>query len=60
MRAAFPLTEGAEFSLEIDPNEIDEARMDALTEAGLTRASIGVQDFDPRIQQVISHEQARR
>ncbi|MTH77396.1 oxygen-independent coproporphyrinogen III oxidase [Paracoccus aestuariivivens] len=56
--SAFPLAEGAEFSVEIDPNEIDEARMDALAEAGLTRASIGVQDFDPEIQKVIGREQS--
>lgn len=55
---AFPLAEGAEFSVEIDPNEIDEARMDALAEAGLTRASIGVQDFDPEIQKTIGREQS--
>lgn len=55
---AFPLAEGAEFSVEIDPNEIDEARMDALAESGMTRASIGVQDFDPEIQKVIGREQS--
>lgn len=55
---AFPLAPGAEFSVEIDPNEIDEARMDALAEAGLTRASIGVQDFDPAIQATIGREQS--
>lgn len=55
---AFPLAEGAEFSVEIDPNEIDEARMDALAESGLTRASIGVQDFDPEIQKTIGREQS--
>lgn len=55
---AFPLAEGAEFSVEIDPNEIDEPRMDALAEAGLTRASIGVQDFDPEIQKVIGRMQS--
>ena len=55
---AFPLAEGAEFSVEIDPNEIDDARMDALAESGLTRASIGVQDFDPEIQKVIGREQS--
>ncbi len=55
---AFPLAEGAEFSVEIDPNEIDDARMDALAEAGLTRASIGVQDFDPEIQKIIGREQS--
>ncbi|WP_312526869.1 oxygen-independent coproporphyrinogen III oxidase [Paracoccus sp. (in: a-proteobacteria)] len=55
---AFPLEEGAEFSVEIDPNEIDEARMNALAEAGLTRASIGVQDFDPEIQKIIGRDQS--
>ena len=55
--SAFPLAEGAEFSVEIDPSEIDEPRMDALAAAGLTRASIGIQDFDPEIQRVIGREQ---
>ena len=53
-----PLAEGGEFSVEIDPNEIDEPRMDALARAGLTRASIGVQDFDPAIQAMIGREQS--
>ena len=48
----------ARSSVEIDPNEIDDARMDALAESGLTRASIGVQDFDPEIQKVIGREQS--
>ena len=55
---AFPLDDGAEFSVEIDPNEIDPGRMDALAAAGLTRASIGVQDFDPMIQKAIGREQS--
>lgn len=54
---AFPFSEGAEFSVEIDPNEIDDARMDALAAAGMTRASIGVQDFNPDIQAIIGREQ---
>jgi oxygen-independent coproporphyrinogen-3 oxidase len=58
IRAAFPFAEGAEFSVEIDPNEIDDARLDALAAAGMTRASIGVQDFDPEIQKVIGREQS--
>ena len=53
-----PLAEGGEFSVEIDPNEIDEARLDALTQAGLTRASVGVQDFDPEIQGIIGRDQS--
>lgn len=56
--SAFPLAPGGEFSVEIDPNEIDAARMDALARAGLNRASIGVQDFDPDIQRSIGREQS--
>jgi oxygen-independent coproporphyrinogen III oxidase len=52
-----PLAEGAEFSVEIDPNEIDGPRLDALAEAGMNRASIGVQDFDPEIQSIIGRDQ---
>ena len=54
---AVPLAEGAEFSVEIDPNEVDDARLDALAAAGMNRASIGVQDFDPLIQAAIGREQ---
>lgn len=53
-----PLAEGGEFSVEIDPNEIDAARLDALAAAGMNRASIGVQDFDPEIQKTIGREQS--
>lgn len=56
--AVAPLAEDAEFSVEIDPNEIDAARLDALTEAGMNRASIGVQDFDSRIQATIGRDQS--
>jgi oxygen-independent coproporphyrinogen-3 oxidase len=55
---AVPMGDGAEFSVEIDPNEIDEARLDALAAAGMNRASIGVQDFDPDIQKTIGREQS--
>ncbi len=53
-----PFADGAEFSVEIDPNELDEARLDALAGAGMTRASIGVQDFDPEIQKTIGRIQS--
>ncbi len=52
-----PMAEGGEFSVEIDPNEIDDDRMDALVAAGMNRASIGVQDFDPKIQETIGRIQ---
>lgn len=53
-----PMADGGEFSVEIDPNEIDDARLDALAEAGMNRASIGVQDFDPEIQDIIGRDQS--
>lgn len=55
---AAPLAEGAEFSVEIDPNEIDGPRLDALIAAGMNRASIGIQDFDPEIQATIGRLQS--
>ncbi len=55
--AAIPLGQDAEFSVEIDPNEIDGPRLDALAEAGMNRASIGVQDFDEDIQKIIGRDQ---
>ncbi|MVO15204.1 oxygen-independent coproporphyrinogen III oxidase [Parasedimentitalea huanghaiensis] len=53
-----PFAPDAEFSVEIDPNEIDEARLDALAAAGMNRASIGVQDFDDEIQKTIGRIQS--
>lgn len=52
-----PMAEGGEFSVEIDPNEIDDARLDALVASGMNRASIGVQDFDLEIQKAIGRDQ---
>ncbi|KAA9006072.1 oxygen-independent coproporphyrinogen III oxidase [Histidinibacterium aquaticum] len=52
-----PWARDAEFSVEIDPTEIDEARLAVLAGAGMTRASIGVQDFDPEVQAAIGRHQ---
>jgi len=54
----FSFARGAEFSVEIDPNEVDDDRLDALAAAGMNRASIGIQDFDPKIQKTIGREQS--
>ncbi|ENN84663.1 coproporphyrinogen oxidase III [Rhizobium freirei PRF 81] len=48
----------ASVSIEIDPNDMDEARLDALARVGTTRASLGIQDFDPRVQKAINREQS--
>lgn len=57
LREAFALVPEVEFSVELDPNDMDEARFDAWAAAGMTRASIGVQDFDPQVQAAINRIQ---
>lgn len=55
--ARLPRTSDVEISVEIDPTELDDSRLDALVAAGITRASLGVQDFDPRVQAAIGRVQ---
>ncbi|MCW5719632.1 MAG: oxygen-independent coproporphyrinogen III oxidase [Devosia sp.] len=54
----FTIAANAEISIEIDPNDLNDGRYDAMAEFGLTRASIGVQDFDPRVQKAINRLQS--
>ncbi|MBP7002654.1 oxygen-independent coproporphyrinogen III oxidase [Amaricoccus sp.] len=58
IRAAIPPADTLEFSVEIDPTQVDRARIAALAEEGMTRASLGVQDFDPLVQQAIGRLQS--
>ncbi|SEL03683.1 oxygen-independent coproporphyrinogen-3 oxidase [Roseovarius nanhaiticus] len=58
LEARIPRAPGAEISVEVDPTEIDDARLDALADAGVTRASLGVQDFDPKVQAAIGRIQS--
>lgn len=53
-----PLARDLQFSVEIDPTEVDAPRIEALIDAGMTRASIGVQDFDPVVQDAIGRAQS--
>ncbi len=57
LRARFQLADDAEVAVEFDPRETTEAYVAALAEAGVNRASIGVQDFDPEVQQAINRDQ---
>ncbi|MER9147130.1 oxygen-independent coproporphyrinogen III oxidase [Mesorhizobium opportunistum] len=58
LRNSFAFLPGAKISVEIEPNDMDDARLDALAEIGTTRASLGVQDFDPKVQKAINREQS--
>ncbi len=57
LRQHFSFAKDAEISVEMDPNDLTEAKYDALAEIGVTRASLGVQDFDPKVQSAINREQ---
>lgn len=56
--ALFRPVAGFEFAVEIDPRDTGFDRIAALAKAGLTRASIGVQDFDPLVQRAINRMQS--
>lgn len=58
IRRVFSIAPDSEFAVEVDPRGMDEARITALAEGGLTRVSVGVQDFDPAVQAKINREQS--
>lgn len=58
LAASFHIADDVQISIEIDPNDLNDGRYDAMAQFGLTRASIGVQDFDPRVQKAINRIQS--
>jgi len=54
----FPLTQQSEHAVEIDPRTCDAAIVETLAMAGVGRASLGVQDFDPQVQEAIGRVQS--
>lgn len=58
LRGEFRFSADAAISVEIDPNDITEEKLDALASIGLTRASLGIQDFDERVQKAINRDQS--
>lgn len=57
LRAAFDVSDDAEFAVEIDPRDITPEKLDAFVAAGLNRASLGLQDADPEVQTAINRIQ---
>ncbi len=49
----FNMVAGGERAIEIDPRTVDASRLDALAGMGFNRLSLGVQDFDPKVQQAV-------
>ena len=48
-----------EYSIEVDPRETDDHTIALLRELGFNRLSLGVQDFDPQVQQAVNRIQSR-
>jgi oxygen-independent coproporphyrinogen-3 oxidase len=49
--------DSGEYSIEIDPREIDRETLQVLRSIGFNRISLGVQDFDPKVQQAVNRIQ---
>jgi oxygen-independent coproporphyrinogen-3 oxidase len=57
LRARFDFDGASEVAIEIDPRTLEPEMIAALGEGGVTRASLGVQSFDPVVQRAINRVQ---
>jgi oxygen-independent coproporphyrinogen-3 oxidase len=57
LREEFHFEGSAEISIEVDPREIELDMLDHLRQEGFNRLSIGVQDFNKEVQQLVNREQ---
>ena len=57
LRENFNFAEQGEYSLEIDPRKIDLSLLEVLKDVGFNRISLGVQDFNKAVQQMVNRDQ---
>jgi oxygen-independent coproporphyrinogen III oxidase len=57
LRSRFAFSPDAEISIELDPRHVDGELVDALAAGGISRVSLGVQDFNPHVQKAIGRVQ---
>ena len=53
IRRNFVLADGGEYSIEVDPRTVNDARLAHLRALGFNRLSFGVQDFDEEVQKAV-------
>lgn len=58
LERSFGIRSTAEIAVEIDPRTLALEHVEALAASGLNRASLGVQDFDPKVQKTINRIQS--
>jgi len=59
IRSQFKVAGDVEGGVEIDPRRLTREHLEALRAAGFNRASLGVQDFDPRVQLAVHRLQPK-
>lgn len=59
IRKHFKFSDDIEAGVEIDPRRLSREHIEALHEIGFNRASLGVQDFEPKVQEAIHRIQPR-
>jgi oxygen-independent coproporphyrinogen-3 oxidase len=57
-RKHFKLLDGGEYSIEVDPRKVDSETVALLGELGFNRMSVGIQDFDERVQIAVNRVQS--
>lgn len=57
IREHFPISPAAEISIEVDPRVTTDIHLETLRGLGFNRISLGVQDFDPKVQQAVNRVQ---
>ncbi len=58
IREHFNLLPNGEYSIEVDPRKVDRETVALLAELGFNRMSVGVQDFDPAVQEAVNRIQS--
>jgi len=58
LRERFAFADDMEHAVEVDPRTLTEESIAGLARMGITRASLGVQDFDPVVQRAIGRVQS--
>jgi oxygen-independent coproporphyrinogen III oxidase len=59
IRKHFTFADDLEAGVEIDPRRLSRGHIEALRDVGFNRASLGVQDFEPQVQEAIHRIQPR-
>ncbi len=57
LHAAFEIEAHTSFDIELDPRTLDSKMAWTLAGAGVTRVNLGIQDFDPKVQEAINRTQ---